>query len=479
MPRRNRECGCCCTPTIVPVVSMTGQAENELGLPGVNDNVVRVTSGTGSAIFGPMRFRHCRLNLVLYDKPAVQDPSFRVQPSETEFRFWCDDGGEESAARLIVKVEHGDTHALPANGTFGQFPSVPTHAVSGERYIGPLGNTIATANIVELLVSFELFDRTGQSAGTFHLAANPPGLTFEISATLNDDNSADVNIGQPGASIGVLHLFDTVNTEDAEPPGGTSIQATSTQSTSCSCDITVYDQQGRESTTPCIPADSSIYCDQSSEGYVGRLSLYPWSKDDCTHWVRPSRVTHAECGTQFSSLRISFGPFLDAPFDDMVLSGDYELTSTSELGDLSDNQFWFEGLPHVTNRTHAFRGPQQITRLEMSAIIVTDQRKGLPSRNVSVCEDRTIVIGSFNYSDAIVPRLLLQLRMIWIEDVGGNNREAWLTAGTSIPFSNGFPLSFLRGDIIQTNWSDFNRIRGLGTYREVLVGTDPTVQLIP
>ena len=477
MPRRNRECGCCCTPTIVPVVSMTGQAENELRLPGVNDNVVRVTSGTGSAVFGPMRFRHCRVNLALNQATLTQDQSgpppwtpvsrYQIQPSRSEIRLWCDDDGDGAAATLVVTVEHGGQYEYPLVRTTGYYEEkqLQTHLAAQEISRDFLGFVRGSLSLVELIVTFELRDRAGASVGSFAVPStswifNPvlfPGiparnpLQFMISATMSDDNTVDLavswndffraGLGDFGSdddeSYASRHLFSPINDDNTEPPSGSFVYAECTQSIDCSCDLTIYDQQGRSPTTPCLPVDASAYCDESAEGYVGPLTLYPWSKDSCTHWVRPSRVTHAECASDFSSMLLSFGGTGWQNGWVATIIGDYELTGSGDVGDLVDNEFWFSGPPNVP-----IGDGKEITRLELSAKIMTRTR-GISMQypvHFNVCEG-----GS-----SIVPTVFLTLFM----NVKSADTGDFLYRVTAT-HSFVAPLSFLRGDPVDAGWTIF------------------------
>jgi hypothetical protein len=405
--------------------------------------------------------------------------------------MWCDSDGNGSAARLVVKVEHGIQAALPLGNSQAD-TTLRTHVYT-RQYYGEFFNVpLYGDDVAELLVSFELFDRAGVSAGRFYMASGPQRWRFEVSATISNDHCVDLNVADileptDGASPYSpknysLHLFDTVNTEDADPPAGTFVRVSSTQTESC--DISVYEQQARDSTTPCIPVEPSIYCDDSDPDYAGRLQLYPWSKDDCTHWVRPHRVTHSQCNAQLSSLVLSFGPPRDVITGVSGISGDYELTASNDLGNLLDNQFWFDGLPHVTEPNAPFQQPQTITRLEISASVITDLWRGYSNINLSACGQKTISIDGTDYPDAIVPGLFIKLHMNWTSTVNGNPFLAWGRAELWQPLS----LAFLRGEVAQLAWSLFGGGEAIGwssnlvapgfVASELQIGYEPTAQLI-
>jgi hypothetical protein len=438
----------------------------------VNDNVVRVTSGTGSAVFGPMRFRHCRVNLALNQATLTQDQSgfppwtpvsrYQIQPSRSEIRLWCDDDGDGAAATLVVTVEHGGQYEYPLVGTTGYYEEkqLQTHLAAQKISLDFLGVFRGSISLVELIVTFELRDRAGASVGSFVVPSTnwifgpvplPAGnsLQFVVSASLSDDNAVDLSVSwsdrfraglgdflfEDDESYVSRHLFSTINEGGAETPSGAFVYAECTQSTECSCDLTIYDQQGRSPTTPCLPVNTSPYCDRSADDYVGPITLYPWSKDACTHWVRPSRVTHAECASDFSSLLLSFGGTGWQNGGVATIIGDYELTGSGDVGDLVDNEFWFSGPPNVP-----IGDGKEIARLELSAKVMTRTR-GTSAQipvHFNVCEG-----GS-----SISPTVYLTLFMNVKSATTGN----FLYRVTANHFFVA-PLSFLRGDPVDAGWT--------------------------
>jgi len=368
MPRRNRECGCCCTPIAMKSESLSGTAV------AVDSTAVRLETGDGQAIFGPSRFFKYAVHLALHPAPQLPQPTpgpenpstskTVFQPSTTEIRFGCDEEGSNEIAKLRIELTHGTRYSALSTDA-----AATTHLMSLCAW-----NGFSSSDIQEISIFLELFDYSGASLARHRIISGGlllyRPLDFLVNACLNDDNSADIdvawaNCGTQLASSGVAgiftldslgavlnpgldrqtprgvdrHLFDTSPGASSIPSERNRIRISSTQNDGA-CVVKAYEQQAEEAVSPCLPVDVSQYCDESSENYLGEGAPSPSLRTRCSHWVRDSRITYAECGSAFQSLIIDFGQNENGGF----LVGAYELRSISDQGQqLVDNQFWYAG----------------------------------------------------------------------------------------------------------------------------------------
>lgn len=324
------------------------------------------------------------------------EATFWFQPVTVDVLLWCDESAQNEAGRLRVRVEHGQKiNVYDGSASVGP---LATHTVAARSDYNPIFPYLpAIRDVVELLIYLEYVKADGSVSQSAQVVRIPDdgvwGVTYGGSvATIsslsvkwdvwyeNDTINAAAFVTNlanldPSNSLAFPHHVFTEPVPDGIKNNRHGFYSEPRANVTRS--VFHYSKRASIKKSPCIPADTSPYC--AGGELESKPSAWPWRHaGECTAWERPGGIIGLPCVSDKTGMRLEIPRAEDDTAGPngmgVLISGSYELTSTSEGGKeiIGSSQFWFSDTPGTQwTKTFPYGGSATYTlqSIEISALL--------------------------------------------------------------------------------------------------------------